>query len=56
MSDMPTHTPFPGGPDVAQPDIGPPGQDLPEIQPDPSPVEMPDDMPFNDDGGSRPGF
>lgn len=56
MSDMPAHTPFPGGPDVVQPEIEPSAPDVPEIEPDASPVEMPDDQPFQDDGNPTPGF
>ena len=56
MSDIPTHTPFPGGPDVQQPEIDPAGPDMPEIESDPSPVEIPSDQPFNDDGTATPGF
>ncbi len=48
MTDMPTHTPFPGTPDVAQPDYEPGGPDLPDSPA--IPPEMPDAEPFNDDG------
>lgn len=48
MSDMPAHTPFPGDPDVVQPEYEPGGPDSPE-SPD-IPPEMPDSPPFNDDG------
>ena len=50
MTDMPVHTPFPGEPDISQPDYEPGGPDMPEMEPDSSPVEMPDDAPFTDGG------
>jgi hypothetical protein len=49
MSDMPAHTPFPGSPDVVQPEYEPGGPDMPD-SPE-IPPEMPGDLPFNDDGG-----
>jgi hypothetical protein len=51
MTDMPTHTPFPGGPDIPRPDYEPGGPDSPDM-PD-VPPEMPGDAPFNDDGSPR---
>jgi hypothetical protein len=50
MTDMPVHTPFPGEPDIAQPDYEPGGPDMPELDPGSSPVEMPDSQPFTDEG------
>jgi hypothetical protein len=50
MSDMPTHTPFPGDVDVPQPEYEPGGPDLPD-SPE-IPPEMPDPTPFNDDGST----
>lgn len=52
MTDIPTHTPFPGEPDITQPDYEPGGPDLPETGPDTAPLEMPDPSPFNDDGST----
>jgi len=48
MSDMPAHTPFPGTPDIPQPDYDPAGPDMPDMPE--VPPEMPADSPFGDDG------